>query len=114
MASMNAPMPESILHDGQASNRRARGGRRELRAKNPKEVCAASLAYSAVEFYEWFQTRSGRSGLVWQRCGVLHALGSALAYEKKTDALQKIGGRIHASGQEYVGLGIVIVDANFA
>src|SRR5580704_8611982 len=48
-------------------------------------------------------------------CGAfLHALGSALAYQKQADSFQQICRRIHSSGEEHVGLRIVIVYASLA
>jgi hypothetical protein len=44
----------------------------------------------------------------------LHALRPALAHQQKTDAFQKIDGRVHPFGEENVCLRVVIVDADLA
>src|ERR1039458_10848665 len=66
MASMNAPMPalilhemilhEMILHDGQAVDRRARRGRRELRSKKIQRSFLGALCALCGEMPGWFQT----------------------------------------------------------
>jgi hypothetical protein len=45
---------------------------------------------------------------------LLHFLGAALADEEQTDSFQQIGGSVHTPGEEYVGLGFVIVNADLA
>src|SRR5206468_12150847 len=63
----------------------------------------------------WVIAASGDAGLANHDCGPLHhPLGTALANQQHTYALQQISRGIHALGEEHVGLGIVIVDAHFA
>src|SRR6202166_1871687 len=99
MASMNAPIPTSILHDGQ--------GGEVLSAQR----CANRTNLQAV--FRGALCRSGRA-LALSNCrGPLqHARSAALAYQKQPNSFQQIGGRIHSSGEEYVSLRFMIVNSH--
>src|SRR5205807_6875130 len=60
------------------------------------------------------QRFSGSANFTRQLRAMLHAFGSPLAYQQEPDALQQVSGSIHALGKKYVGLRLLIVDADLA
>src|SRR5260370_25411690 len=105
MASMNAPMPDSILHDGWGSI----GGYKSLNRGDRGE-----RTRSARRDRDRVMLSGGSLALREVRWALLHSFGAALADQKQTDALQQVGGRIHSPGKEHVGLRVVIVNADLA
>src|ERR1700680_2232960 len=115
MASMKAPMPASILHDGQGNQ--PPSTRRQPRTagkKNPKKFLGV-LGVLCGESFGLIETPSGGSlPLGKLRGAFLHSLGAALAHQKEADPFQQVRRRIHPPRQEDVGLRFMIVDAYLA
>src|SRR5579862_4390729 len=109
---MNAPMPDSILHEPD----RLPTSTQTLITDENQRILLSILGVLGSEPLCRLSaaTTSGNTNLPWLRRGALHSLGPALAHKQQTDALQKVGRRVHSPGEEYVRLRVVVIDADLA